>query len=324
MIEKHNVISIADLENQFRNDRRHLGLKYGGEILKHFTDVIHADFKSWVELDRLNEGGRPADIYRRYIIRRLAQRAPFIIGKRATTTHGGAFAKLCIAVLPACGFRSKGIEKAIEAVLGKMSGEKQKGWKAGEAQGEAQMTNASSIPGTAAQIDDLFGSALAIATVIQMAWPNRLRCRNLCPLAPEVRSCPGPAVCSTLELQAPWTVSAHRGSCICAGKRSVRAAWPSGIVNSTPSSAFSARPWVSFWLAPMVLIRGRIARRHRRRALHRPSRAQHRWLTEAGIAMAFRSAPQNDSIAPKRWRSICASVRVVRLPAMSLFPPSAI
>jgi hypothetical protein len=66
MIEKHNVISIADLENQFRNERRHLGLKYGGEILKHFTDVIHADLKSWGELDRLNEGGRPADIYRRY------------------------------------------------------------------------------------------------------------------------------------------------------------------------------------------------------------------------------------------------------------------
>lgn len=124
MIEKNNFITMADLENQFRNDRKHLGLQHGGEVLKHFIGVIHADIKTWVELDRQNEGGRPADICRQYIIRRLAERSFFIIGKRATTTHGGAFTRLCTAVLPACGFRSKGIEKTIEAVLGKMGGQK--------------------------------------------------------------------------------------------------------------------------------------------------------------------------------------------------------
>jgi hypothetical protein len=47
------------------------------------------------------------------------------------------------------------------------------------------MTNARSTPGTAAKIDDLFGSALAVATVIHVAWPKRSRRRkhafNLCP-----------------------------------------------------------------------------------------------------------------------------------------------
>jgi hypothetical protein len=122
MIEKSNLLSIADLENQFRNDRRYLGLKYGGETLRNFIDTIHSDLKSWVESDRSNQGGRPAQVYRQHIIRRLAERSPWIIGIRATTTAKGKFQKLCDAVLPACGFRSQGIEKAIEAVLGKMSG----------------------------------------------------------------------------------------------------------------------------------------------------------------------------------------------------------
>jgi hypothetical protein len=124
MVERNNFVTMADLERHFYNDRMALSYKYGGEILKHFIDVIHADLKSWVELDRHNTGGRPADIYRRYMIQRLAARAPWIIGKEATTTAKGKFVNLCAHVLPACGFSSEGIEKAIAAVLGKMKGKK--------------------------------------------------------------------------------------------------------------------------------------------------------------------------------------------------------
>jgi hypothetical protein len=113
--------TMEDLEAYYCNERVVLGYKHGGEILKHFIDVIQADLKSWVELDRRNKGGHPANIFRRYIVQRLAERAPLIVGKRATTTAKGKFAELCIAVLPACGFGSKGIEKAIEAVLAKMN-----------------------------------------------------------------------------------------------------------------------------------------------------------------------------------------------------------
>jgi hypothetical protein len=124
LIEINNSSVSAVIEERFCSERIALGYKHGSEILRYFVGAVHADLKTWVELNKLNEGGRPADIYRQYIIQRLAERAPFIIGKRATTTHGGAFAELCTAVLPACRFRSEGIEKAIEAVLGRMSGHK--------------------------------------------------------------------------------------------------------------------------------------------------------------------------------------------------------
>jgi hypothetical protein len=112
------------------------------------------------------------------------------------------------------------------------------------------MTNASSIPGTATKIDDLFGSALEIATVIQMAWPNRLRCRK--PLSPLRPRCVLAQVRGLLHPRAPGPMDRVSASGIVhlRWKAICCAAWPSGIVNSTPSSAFSARPWVSFWLAP--------------------------------------------------------------------------
>jgi hypothetical protein len=125
-IERNISMTMADLEERYRNERIRLGYEHGGKILKHFIDVIHADLKSWVELDRRNTGGRPADIYRTYIIQRFAERALWIIGKEATTTAKGKFEKLCAEVLPACGFSSEGIEKAIEAVLAKRAGRKPK------------------------------------------------------------------------------------------------------------------------------------------------------------------------------------------------------
>src|SRR5271156_3153379 len=124
MLERNNFITLADLENHFSNDRIALGFQYGGEILRHFIDVIYADLKTWVELQRYDTGGRPVKTFRNVIIRRLAEASELIVGKRATTTPGGKFAELCIAVLPACGFSSEGIEKAIERVLEKTNGNK--------------------------------------------------------------------------------------------------------------------------------------------------------------------------------------------------------
>jgi hypothetical protein len=122
IVERNNFVTMADLEGHFNGDRMALGHKYGGEILKNFIDVIHADLKAWVEADRGNRGGHPADIYRQYMIQRLAARAPWIIGEEATTTAKGKFVDLCVAVLNACEFSSEGIEKAIPVVLEKMNG----------------------------------------------------------------------------------------------------------------------------------------------------------------------------------------------------------
>jgi hypothetical protein len=117
------------------------------------------------------------------------------------------------------------------------------------------MTNASSTPGTAAKIDDLFGSALARTTVIHKAWPNPHRCRkSVSALRPRnvLKGNGGAQVRGLFHPQATGPMDNVSASEIrlwhC--KAIFRAKWPSGIRNSTLSSAFSARPWISFWLAP--------------------------------------------------------------------------
>ncbi len=133
MSSKGGPITLPSLEDLSQPMRRALGLKHGHVILAHFIDQVYAPLKKWVSLNKLNKGGRPAEnIFRSFIIRRLAERSSLIVGRCATTTPKGKFAELCIAVLPACGWSSDGIEKAIEAVLGKMKGKKRKQKKAKE------------------------------------------------------------------------------------------------------------------------------------------------------------------------------------------------
>jgi len=115
---------LPSLEDLSQPMRKTLGLKHGHLILAHFIDQVYAPLKKWVALDKLNKRGHPPNLFRQYIIRRLAERSVSIVGKPATTTPTGEFAELCIAVLPACGFDSTGIEEAVAAVLGKMKGQK--------------------------------------------------------------------------------------------------------------------------------------------------------------------------------------------------------
>ena len=68
----------------------------------------------------LDEGGRPADAVRRYLIYQLAQAAPEIIGKAATVGSTGKFVDLCATVLVACGMPETGIAQAIPSVVRKL------------------------------------------------------------------------------------------------------------------------------------------------------------------------------------------------------------
>jgi hypothetical protein len=92
--------------------------------LKHFFESIYAPLKQWVELDKLNEGGRPPDMARRYLIWRLADAAPDIIGKPAAVSTSGAFVELCSQVLPACGLSAKGVAKAVLRIVRKRRAQK--------------------------------------------------------------------------------------------------------------------------------------------------------------------------------------------------------
>jgi hypothetical protein len=59
-------ITLASVEQDTRPMREALGLKHGHLILRYFIERIHRPLERWIELDRLNEGGRPPDAVRRH------------------------------------------------------------------------------------------------------------------------------------------------------------------------------------------------------------------------------------------------------------------
>jgi hypothetical protein len=115
------------------------------------------------------------------------------------------------------------------------------------------MKNASPIPGTIAKNDDLFGSALGVATVIHIAWPNLFRCQNPASalFRRDVRKSKGSAKLRG-RLRALHTAILHGFSTSGIAHWEWRAIYPAtrslGMKNSTPSPASSARPWIAFCL----------------------------------------------------------------------------
>jgi hypothetical protein len=117
MLADGKQVTMAALEELSRPKRGGLGLTHGHRILKHFIDAINAPLKKWLEIDKLNKGGRSPQVARTVLIHRLAEAAPGIIGKRAPVAATGSFVTLCSLVLPACGLSAKGVEKAIPPIV---------------------------------------------------------------------------------------------------------------------------------------------------------------------------------------------------------------
>ena len=80
--------------------------------------------KTWVELNKLNTGGRKADLARLYLVLRLAGAAPDIIGRKARASQTGPFVRLCAAVLTACSLDQTGVEKLIARIIPPANGSK--------------------------------------------------------------------------------------------------------------------------------------------------------------------------------------------------------
>jgi hypothetical protein len=107
----------------------------------------------------------------------------------------------------------------------------------------------SSTPVTAAKIDDLFGSALAVATAIDIAWPSRVHRR---------KRTSGPSTRGSRNKYSGGQAPVDRVSASAIGlwpwKAIFRATWLSRRKNSTPSAVFLARPWMNFSLATDELV----------------------------------------------------------------------
>jgi hypothetical protein len=110
-------VRIAEIEARFDYQRKTLGLKHAPELLAHLVDRIYRPIQVWLDLDRLNRGGRPSDVVRDYVLIRLIEAAPEVLGSRATGTADGKFVRLCTGVFNACGLNTEGLEKAIERIL---------------------------------------------------------------------------------------------------------------------------------------------------------------------------------------------------------------
>jgi hypothetical protein len=121
---------MAQLEGRREYERRTIGLKNGSDLLAYVIKTINQPIKAWFDVDRLNQGGRPPKtVERDYLLLRLAAAAPAVIGKRPTATANGPFVRLCAAVVTACGFGDRGIERAVEKAIKELSKQSRKGFR---------------------------------------------------------------------------------------------------------------------------------------------------------------------------------------------------
>ena len=120
---------MAELEERLEYERQAIGLKNGAELLAYLFKTINQPIKAWFDVDRLNQGGRPPKtVERDYLLLRLAAAAPAVMGRRPTATANGPFVRLCVAVVVACSFDDRGVERAVEKAIKELSTEQRKGF----------------------------------------------------------------------------------------------------------------------------------------------------------------------------------------------------
>ena len=121
---------MTQLEDRLLARRQARGLENGGELLMHLSKGSTNRSRPGSNVDRRNRGGRPAkNPARDFLLFRLAEAAPVVIGRRATATANGPFVRLCAAVVVACGFGDRGIERAVEKAIKELFKERRKGFK---------------------------------------------------------------------------------------------------------------------------------------------------------------------------------------------------
>jgi hypothetical protein len=111
------IRSVEQIESLTQPAREALAIQYGAELVPAIIARLHAPLKTWVDLNRLNRGGRKTNLARLYLVTCLTQSAPKIIGRKAGQSQTGPFVRLCEAVLSACGIAPDGVEKLIPRIV---------------------------------------------------------------------------------------------------------------------------------------------------------------------------------------------------------------
>ena len=102
---------------QHGQGRRAAGLEHGTRLLAAQLRLIKEPLDAWLAAYTVDPGGRESDNTRNYLIAALSRAAPAVIGREATATANGTFARLVTAVCHACGLDDNGLEKRVERVL---------------------------------------------------------------------------------------------------------------------------------------------------------------------------------------------------------------
>jgi len=118
----------VDIDAHFSYVRQSFGLRRGPELLRHSLKQIADPMREWISANSENDGGRPGNAVREYVIIYLANTSETTIGRMASATANGPFSKLCSAVFAACGLPTSGIEPAIERALKKRASSPRMHW----------------------------------------------------------------------------------------------------------------------------------------------------------------------------------------------------
>jgi hypothetical protein len=97
--------------------RRSAGLTHGAAIFHHQLLEIGTGIDSLLDAAVKDPGGRNPDFVRSHLALMLARSSRIILGRSASGTAGGRFAKLVAAVFIACGLADDGVEKIVERTL---------------------------------------------------------------------------------------------------------------------------------------------------------------------------------------------------------------
>ena len=116
-LEQNLPVSPAAMKHAAFSARELLGLKHGDVILRDFLGRVHEPMRLWIEQDKQNKGGKPAQILRRYVVYYLARSAPEIIGRNAGVSETGPFVELCAAVLRALRLSDVGVGKIVPDIV---------------------------------------------------------------------------------------------------------------------------------------------------------------------------------------------------------------
>jgi hypothetical protein len=87
------------------------------QLLIKLAQTLNEPLARILEIERHNEGGAPAKLYRNYVIQELAPIYHRVHGKFPTPTPRGGFVTMCELVLDVVDLETEGVDKAVGRVL---------------------------------------------------------------------------------------------------------------------------------------------------------------------------------------------------------------